>query len=416
MARGIIKQIFADQWEKFEANYKVREVVSKEIKKMLKCRDLGEGYSEYRCPTCGERKYVAFTCKGRFCTSCGKKATDDWVENLCQELLDVPHRHMVFTIPEKLRIVFLRDRKLLKDLSDTAGETIISSFWERSKKQKPTSGIVCAIHTFGRDLKWNPHVHVLVTEGTLKEDKQWKVIEYFHYEMLKKRWQHILMSKLKKRLPKTRENKRLIDEMYRQQKEGFHVHAKNRMSNAKGAAKYIGRYVSRPAIAESRIESYYGQEVHFWYEQHQDGKRVDVKLPVFEFMGKLIRHIPERQFKMVRYFGLYARRRRKKTQLIMSIWKKFKKLKNKRTYWRERIIKSFGHDPLTCPKCGDEMIMNDVVFKKYGSMLDRLKRRMDQAYEKEEKRLIEEYESQFPGRSVSMYRLWEEREYTRRCS
>jgi len=43
--------------------------------------------------------------------------------------------------------------------------------------------------------------------------------------------------------------------MYREQKVGFYVHAKNRMSNAKGAAKYIGRYVSRPAIAESRIES-----------------------------------------------------------------------------------------------------------------------------------------------------------------
>ncbi|MCB8817872.1 transposase [Desulfosporosinus shakirovi] len=61
--------------------------------------------------------------------------------------------------------------------------------------------------------------------------------------------------------------------------------------------------MSRPAIAESRIESYDGKEVHFWYEQHQDGKRVDVKPPVFEFMGKLIRHIPERQFKMVRYYG-----------------------------------------------------------------------------------------------------------------
>jgi len=189
MARGIIKQIFAEQWKKFKTMNKVRDVVSKEVIKMLKCRDLREGYSEYCCPTCGERKYVAFTCKSRFCTSCGKKATDDWVENLCQELLDVPHRHMIFTIPEKLRIIFLRDRKLLKDLLDAAAETIISYLWERSKKQKPTPGIVCAIHTFGRDLKWNPHVHMLVTEGVLREDKQWKVVDYFHYEMLRKRWQ-----------------------------------------------------------------------------------------------------------------------------------------------------------------------------------------------------------------------------------
>jgi len=93
---------------------------------MLKCHDLDEGYNEYICPECRGRKYVAFTCKSRFCTSCGKMATDDWVENLCQELLDVPRRHMVFTIPEKMRIIFLRDRKLLKQLLDAAAETIIS--------------------------------------------------------------------------------------------------------------------------------------------------------------------------------------------------------------------------------------------------------------------------------------------------
>jgi len=92
----------------------------------------------------------------------------------------------------------LRYRKLLKELSDAVGETIISSFWERSKKQKPIPGIVCALHKFGRDLKWNPHVHALVTEGVLREDKQWKRADYFHYEMLRKRWQHILLTKLKK--------------------------------------------------------------------------------------------------------------------------------------------------------------------------------------------------------------------------
>lgn len=50
--------------------------------------------------------------------------------------------------------------------------------------------------------------------------------------------------------------------------------------------------------------------------------------------------------------GFYARRRKKRTQIIMSLWKKFKKLNNKRIYWRERIMKSFGHDPLTCPNAG----------------------------------------------------------------
>lgn len=416
MARGIIKQIFQDQWGDFEKKHQIREVVSKEVLKMLKCRDLNRGYSEYCCPACGERRFVAFTCKSRFCTSCGKKATEDWVEELSQELLNVPHRHMVFTISEKLRGVFLKDRKLIKELSDSAAETIISYLWERSKKQRPTPGIVCVVHTFGRDLKWNPHVHALVTEGALRADKNWKTITFFHYEMLRKRWQHVLLKNLKKKLPKTLETKRLIDMMYHEHKEGFYVHARNRMRNAKGAAQYIGRYVSRPAIAESRVENYDGKEVRFWYERHDNGERVKVKLPVFEFIGRLVRHIPERQFKMVRHYGIYSRRRKRNAQLIMSVWKKFRKIQNKRTYWRERIIKSFGHDPLLCPNCGEEMVLNDIVFEKYGSMLDRMRRRMLEAYEKEEKELLKGLEGPDTGGDLSVYRLWGQGNVTRRCS
>lgn len=390
MTKGIIKKIFAENWDQFEQKYLVRPTVSKEVLKMLKCRELSQGYSEFCCPDCGEFKYVAFTCKSRFCTSCGKKATEQWVEQLSKELLDVPHRHMVFTIPEELRKVFLKERKLLKELSDCAAKTIISYLWERSKKQKPTPGIVCVIHTFGRDLKWNPHVHALVTEGVLRKDKEWKTLKYFHYEMLRKRWQHLLLKTLKKKFPDSKEVKNLVNFLYQQKKEGFYVHAKNRMRNAKGAAQYIGRYVSRPAIAESRISSYDGQEVKFWYERHENQEKVEVVLPVEKFIGLLVRHIPDGQFKMVRYYGIYSRKRKNNAQKIMSVWKRFRKLRYKKIHWRESIIKSFGHDPLSCPKCGQEMILNDIVYKKYGSMLARIQRRMLEAYEREEKELLEE--------------------------
>ncbi|WP_177159795.1 transposase, partial [Anaerobranca gottschalkii] len=67
--------------------------------------------------------------------------------------------------------------------------------------------MVCVIHTFGRDLKWNPYVHVLVTEGAIRKDNHWQPIKYFHYEMLRKRWQHLLLKSLKEAMPK---NKRII--------------------------------------------------------------------------------------------------------------------------------------------------------------------------------------------------------------
>jgi hypothetical protein len=53
------------------------------------------------------------------------------------------------------------------------------------------------------------------------------------------------------------------------------------MRDAKGAAKYIGRYLARPAIAEYRIVKYDGKTVHFWYEDHQTGKRVEMRHNLF---------------------------------------------------------------------------------------------------------------------------------------
>ena len=41
----------------------------------------------------------------------------------------------------------------------------MSWFKELNKKECFTQGIISEIHTFGRDLKWNPHVHLIVTEG-----------------------------------------------------------------------------------------------------------------------------------------------------------------------------------------------------------------------------------------------------------
>ena len=135
----------------------------------------------------------------------------------------MPHRHIVFTIPEKMRILFLKDRTLLKLLSDSAAEAIQSYFHDRSKRQKPTPGIICVIHTFGRDLKWNPHVHALVTEGVLRKDKQWKTVQYFHYEMLRKRWQHVLLKNIKKKYKDNAEIRGMINSLYKSNLNGFYV-------------------------------------------------------------------------------------------------------------------------------------------------------------------------------------------------
>ena len=94
---------------------------------------------------------------------------------------------------------------------------------------------------------------------------------------------------------------------YSEHKQGFYIYAKPNKCDPKTVVKYIGRYLSRPVIATSRIDNYDGVFVTFHYNRHEDEKYVEETLPTMDFIKRLIRHIPEKHFKMIRYGGIYAR-------------------------------------------------------------------------------------------------------------
>lgn len=384
MGKGDIKRIFAEHFDEFSKRNedKIRPVVIKEVKKMLECGELRNGYIEYKCPKCGEIKREPFRCKSRFCNTCGKKYTEERAENMAGKLIRTGHRHMVFTIPEELREYFKLKRKRLAILPRCAAQVLKSWFKQMNKKEGYTPGIVTVIHTFGRDLKWNPHVHVLVTKGGAGRNREWKSVNYIPYKMLRLRWQKILLDKIEETIGKRR-FKKIKDKLYKEKKEGFYVYGKGEVGSGKQAIKYVGRYTGRPVMAESRIKKYDGEKVTYWYERHEDGKRVEETIDAIEFIKRLVVHIPEKQFKMIRYYGIYTTQNRKGKKLLKMIDEKVQEIKKKMLTWRMQIIKSFGQDPLECEKCGEKMILYDIYYKEYGSMLEKYRRQIERKYERE---------------------------------
>ena len=129
------------------------------------------------------------------------------------------------------------------------------------------------LHTFGSDLKWNPHVHVLFTEGGIDREQKWfKKLDHIPYKYLRKSWQKQVLDIIKTNV-KDNEKKRLINKLYSKDKEGFYVNAQRDLTNISQAARYIGRYLARPAIAEYRIVKYDRKKVTFWYENKNPKKR-----------------------------------------------------------------------------------------------------------------------------------------------
>ena len=393
MKKGKIKIILEDHWHGFLKIYenKIRSNVKKEVEKVLKCKDTKYGFIELKCDKCNTKKKIGFTCKSRFCTSCGKIYTDNWIDNMLGNLINVKHRHIVFTIPEELRKFFGIDRKRLKILPKCAARAVTSWMHSLNKKEEFTPGIVTVIHTFGRDLKWNPHVHMMVTEGGKGNITEWRHIRHISYESLRKRWQKILLDEITNISGNTKEVKLIKNKLYKEKVKGFYVHAKMEIKSAKIAAKYVGRYVGRPAIAESRILKYDGKNVTYKYTRHEDNKVIVETVHVYEFIKRIIRHIPEKNFKMIRYFGIYSRRSKCKVNFIKMIDKMVLSIRKSIANWENRILAITGVDPCKCPNCNNKMRFHDIVYPKYGSMRERLRIKIISENEDKLEEILENY-------------------------
>ena len=174
--------------------------------------------------------------------------------------------------------------------------------------------------------------------------------------MLRKRFQKILLDLLEKDIGKQNFRK-TKNQIYSTYDNGFYVRAKkNEFPNSKKATSYILRYCGRPCFASYRIIDIQDDFISFWYQRHEDDKFVVEKIHIFEFIARLIKHIPEPQFKMIRYYGFYSSHKNtlynKCQKLIDKAKLPFYQSLNK---WQTLLIATFNKNPLTCNKCGNTM-------------------------------------------------------------
>ena len=345
----------------------------------LLCHTCYLGFDQYECPDCDNWNTIPHSCHSRFCNACGVKYAKQLAAKTTSFCLDRPNRHIVFTISEELRNRFRQDRSRLNLLFVASRNTISiltnKSLADKFKKKKLSDthyifkdipirnefGMIATIHTFGSDLKWNPHIHRLIPEliYSFKKDK----IKTFQFELIR------LIQEVGG-LKKPEEKNRL----YKNHPKGFYVYAKfkstdNDSKNSKdiqGWVNYFIRYAGRPTMAENRITEYNKESktVSWFYNDHKDEKRYDVTDNVIDFINRLIIHIPDYHFLTTRYYGFYANASKKtldKVHELLGTKKnkdysretRKKKLKNKlnKFKYRTHLIDSFNRDPIQC-KCG----------------------------------------------------------------
>ena len=120
--------------------------------------------------------------------------------------------------------------------------------------------------------------------------------------------------------------------------------------------KYLGRYLKHPPVSASRLRHYCGGAVVHHYLDHRTGKHKRQTLSQEEMIGRYISHVPARHFKMVRYSGFLASRKR--GTLLPRVYEALQMQAREKP---EKpgfavLMKGFlGTDPYKCILCGDRL-------------------------------------------------------------
>jgi len=132
--------------------------------------------------------------------ACHQKRVVEFGEWLCEQVIKAAsHRHFIFSIHKILRRYFLYNRGLLSELSRCGWKSLKVFFQEAVPEEDAVPGAVIAIQSFGDFLGFNPHLHVLISDGCFYGNGMFKVAPSFDTKDLEKIFRHkvfkILISK-----------------------------------------------------------------------------------------------------------------------------------------------------------------------------------------------------------------------------
>lgn len=362
--------LYNQNWSNFYSSFSelIRASIIINVCKLLACGTQTLGFHLFTCTTCNQTKKVFHTCKSRFCSSCGKKATEQWIQKNLNALPNVPYQHITFTLPQEIRQFFWVNRHLTNHIAKIPAGIITKLAFHK----KLIPGIFTVIHTFGRDLKTNVHFHLSTTSGGLSLDhKKWIPDFFIKHDSVKKMWKTSVLATMR-RLYKQGKLEMPPSLYHLNTYEAFNswlnllyqkswvVHLKKKTANQQHNVKYVGRYLKRPPLAETRITNYDEKGVTFFYLSHYTKQRTLVTLTTTEFISRLIRHIPDQNFRLIRYYNWLSNRNRSKLLPIVYSLVKHASSSFQAISWRSMFQKSFGYDPLLCSICHTIMELTSI--------------------------------------------------------
>ncbi len=359
-----VQDIFSAHFGGYAGNHTLSPVQWKAANAIMNCRTAALGAHADVCDHCGYKKISYNSCRNRHCPKCQTFAKETWVDQQRISLLNTHYFHVVFTVPAELNPTFLSNqRDVYALLFKAASETVLELCADR-KYLGAKPGITAVLHTWGQNLQFHPHVHMIVTGGGLTQDSKWRESRrdfFLPVHVLSAKFRGKFLALLKKKFPDT--DKALLDVCYEKK---WVVYCKPPFGSANQVVAYLGRYTHRVAISNERILSLENGKVTFlWRDYAHGGGMKPMTLDAKEFIRRFLLHILPSGFRKIRHYGLFAFRDKGRRIALCRKLTNTPRLKPAATTM-ERLQKILGREFNVCPCCGKGFLSRDPpVFAAY---------------------------------------------------
>jgi len=294
-----------------------RQVLSRSQKRILtaiaRCRTAALGGHLEVCTDCGREHPVYNSCRNRHCPKCQAAAQQKWIDARAARILAIPRFHLVFTRPSELNLLAQRHPVEIYTALFRCVNALLLELGRT--RMKAILGLTMVLHTWTRDLRFHPHLHVLATAGGLSLDgnrficirpsKRGKVF-LFHVKAMGRLLRGKMLDALRELQAKgafpelepgafDRLMARLADH------KSWIVYAKASFRRSRHVLSYLGRYPHRVGIANSRLIDVGPEHVTF----RTKGQGTATLHPV-AFLARFIQHVLPDGFHKIRHAGLYA--------------------------------------------------------------------------------------------------------------
>ena len=384
-----LADIFRSHGEDYQKEHRLNTQQFKAMTDIQLCRTAAMGGHVDVCDHgCGYMRISYNSCRNRNCPKCQGLQSSRWLEKRFERILPTQYFHVFVTFPHQLNPLILHNKEVLYNILFRAAAQSLLELARDWKRLQAQIGFTAILHTWNQDMRFHPHLHLVVTAGGLdRSQTKWiesqnnflvpvkalsvKIRGKFVHHLKRAYDQGKIL--FHESIQDTEDPESFLGFVKRLYRNDWVVYSRQPFAQPKHVFAYLSRYTHRVAISNQRLVRMIDGSVTFLARDNQKpGNKRLVTVTAKEFIRRFLLHVLPAGFTKIRHCGLMAACNvRTKLEVARRLLQdeRPETLESKPTSdppkppdtWQELFLHLSGIDLTLCPNCGKGRLLRQPL-------------------------------------------------------